>query len=511
MLLSRRTFLATPMILAALPATAQKSRNTLKAAFNRTVRTLDGNYSNWRESDILGLLTDDALYAVDPETGRAVPLAARGHRFVSPTTLDIELRDDVRFHDGSPMTPEDVVYTYTFLINEKSKNNYLTRFATWIERVEKTGPLTVRFHMKRPNVMALYDFAMYSKVRKAGVYDDASKPDGINAEAQTLQLNGSGPYRVTQFRPGQMLRLERVANYRAGGPKGSPAIQTIEFRVIPDWSTQVSEVISGGLHWTYGVPEEIAAGAAATGQVKLLSGPSMRTFYVGLDATGKAPGAAPLADKRVRQALNHATDREGIVRNLIKGNSRVLDTPCDTVQFGCDKSAAVHYAYDPTKARALLAEAGATDVAFEFWTERDRPLVEAILAQWNAVGVKSTMRFVQAANISQARRDGKIAAEFASAGSFGIPDAGAIIPDRLGPTGRNFTGDEELKKTVVAAVSTYDEAERKQHFSAAIRLATENAYWVPLWTDGQIFVMSPELEYTQPPDGMQRLYFARWR
>src|SRR5262245_6698519 len=298
MMTSRRTLLAAPLILAATSGRAQSARDALVAAVSRSIRTLDGNYENLRENDILGLLTDDALFAVDPASGRAVPLAARGYNFATPATLDVELRDDVRFHDGSAMTAEDVAYTYNYLVNEKSKNSYLSRFGPWLERAEVTGPAGVRFVMKRPNAMALFDLAMYSKVRKRGTYDDASKPDGVNPEAQTLTLNGTGPYRVTQFRLGQMVRLERVANYRAGGPKGSPAIRTIVIRIIPDWSTQAGEVISGGVHWTFGMPDEIAEGAAASGRARVLSEPSMRVFYLSLDATGKSAGAAPLASVR---------------------------------------------------------------------------------------------------------------------------------------------------------------------------------------------------------------------
>jgi len=510
--LSRRQFLSTALAFAATPAFAQKSQDRLVAAFPRAVRTLDGNYADLRENDILGLLVDDALFAVSPTSGEPVPLAAKSHRFIDPTTLRIDLREDVRFHDGSAMTAEDVVYTYRYLLNEKTKNPYQARFSLWLGGITQEGAHAVVFSLKQPYAMALYDLAMYSKIRKAGTYDDPSKADGINPDVNTLKLNGTGPYRVTAFRPGQDIVLERFDGYRSDSPK-QPTIRHITIRVIPDWGTQAAEVMSGGVHWTFGMPSEIAEGAAQTGAMQLLSGPSMRVFYISLDATGQTSGSAPLKDLRVRRAVNHAIDRDGIVKNLLKGASRRLDTPCDPIQFGCSTESAIRYEYDPNKARALLTEAGyAQGFEIEFWAALNRPAVEAITAQLGAVGIRATLRYVQGATLTQARREQKIAMEFASSGSFGIPDAGAILVDRMGPNSpRNYSGDDALGRTIMAAVSTYDRQERLMHFADAVRRMTDQAYWVPLWTESQNFLMSPDLVYEQPGDGMPRLYMARWR
>src|SRR5688572_18793765 len=94
-----------------------KANNTLNVAFPREVVTLDGLYSNLRENDILSLVVDDALYTVDPRTLQPVPLAAASHKVIDDRTIDVELRRGVKFHDGSEMTAEDVVYSYNWIIN----------------------------------------------------------------------------------------------------------------------------------------------------------------------------------------------------------------------------------------------------------------------------------------------------------------------------------------------------------------------------------------------------------
>jgi peptide/nickel transport system substrate-binding protein len=507
-----RLVLTIAALTASWAAWAGRANDTLVAAFPREVRTLDGNYANLRENDILGLLVDDALFAVDPNTGAAVPLAAKGHQLANQVTLDVDLREDVLFHDGSQMTAEDVVYTYTYLLDEKNGNSYQDRFDRWLRNVEPLGRFKVRFNMKRAYAMALYDLAMYSKIRKKGTYDDATKPGGFNAEAQLARLNGTGPYRVTGFQLGQRITLERFDKYRKGSVK-EPAIRNITIRIIRDWSTQVAEVMAGGVNWTFGVPADLAADAARSGRAQTLDGPSMRVFYLSLDAAGKVQKDGPLTKLAVRQALNHAVDREGIVKNLIKGKAKVIHTACDPVQFGCDESVVKRYPYDPARARALLAQAGyANGFDIELWGARDKPVTEAIVAQWRAVGVRATLRDVPGATLSQARREGKVAVEFSSSGSFGIPDAGALLPDRLGPdSDRNYSGDAALAETILQAVSSNDEQVRKRHFRSALARIAEQAYWVPLYVDSQNFVMTPDLAFTQPGDGMPRLYTARWK
>jgi peptide/nickel transport system substrate-binding protein len=307
--------------------------------------------------------------------------------------------------------------------------------------------------------------------------------------------------------------LQRFDKYRNAGPKGAPPIRNITIRIIPDMNTQAAEVMSGGVNWTFEIPTEIAEGAAQSGQAQLVSGPSMRTFYISLDAAGKVQKDGPLTKLKVRQALNHALDREGIVKNLLKGSAQVLHTPCVPVQFGCDEAMAQKYPYDSAKAKALLAEEGyANGFDLDLWAARDKAIVEAIASQWRAVGIRANVRLVKGPTLSEARRVNQIPAEFASSGSFGVPDAGAILPDRLGPgSARNYSGDDKLGQMIMRAVSTYDEAERKSAFDEAVKRTTEQAYWVPLYTESQDFLMTKDLSYSQASDGMARLFLVRWK
>jgi peptide/nickel transport system substrate-binding protein len=496
-------------IVACPAAFAAKADNTLVVGFPREVTTLDGLYSRARENDVLGLLTDDALYYVDPQTLQAVPLAAKSHKFVNDTTLDVELRPGIKFHDGSEMTAEDVAYSYNWIVSPESKTLYSNRIGHWLKNAEVRGKYLVRFNMKQPNALVFYDFTYYSKIRKKGAYH---KADGtVDPNANTRMINGTGPYRVVEFKPDR-ITLQRFKEYRADSPKGRPPIERIVIRSIPDFSTLAAEVMSGGIQWSFNVPSEIAEDVAKSGRGRLVHGPSMRVEFLVLDAAGKVQPNGPLTKKAVRQALNHAIDRESIVKNLVKGTSKVLFTACNPVQFGCAQDVR-KYNYDPARAKKLLAEAGYPNgFELELWGDRERAVNEAIVHQLNQVGIKAKLRYVKGPVLTKARNEKQVAAYYGSIGSFSIPDAGAIVPDHFLPeSDRNFSQDPQVAKEVDAANATYDPEKRKQHFREALRRIAEEAYWVPILTFSANYLASNEVEFEPWKDGMERLFQIRWK
>ena len=494
-------------------AMASKADNTLYVSYWREVVTLDGHFSNLRENDILGLLVDDALFYVDHETLKPVPLLAKSHKFVNDTTLDIEIRQGVKFHDGSAVTPEDVAYSLNTIINPKSNSNFTLRVGLWLDKATVTGPQMVRLQMKRPYAMVLWDLCYYAKVRKKGIYDNPKTPGEINATAQATTLNGTGPYRVTEFRPGQRIALERFKEYRKDSAKGTPTIERIVIRTIPDFSTQAAEFMSGGIHWSYQVPNEIAEDVAKSGRAKHISGPSMRVGYIVLDAAGKSTVKNhPLLKVKVRQALNHAVDRETIVKTLIKGQAIALHSACNPVQFGCTQDIR-KYEYSPEKAKALLAEAGyPTGFPLELWGGRDKEVLEAIVNYWGQVGVKTTLRFVKEPTVTKAYREGQAMAYYGSKGSFSIPDAAAVMTEMFaGDSFEAFHGDKEVAELVVGTMSTHDPKVRQERFHKLVQRVAEQAYWVPTYVYSEEYMASNDIEFEAWKDGMQRLFLIRWK
>lgn len=486
-------------------AIAGRDTDTLQVAFPRDVTTVDGMYTSRRENDILGLLTDDALFYVDPDQLKAVPLAAKSYELIGERVLNITLRDDVYFHDGSLMTVEDVIYSISWAKDPDSKSRQRLRLAKWIKDVTKTGPHQLQITMHHAYPLALYDLSYYIKLRKDGYYERPKDSPG-------LVLNGTGPYKIVAFEPARTLKLTRFDKYRTGGPKGSPEIKNISIRAISDWATQAAEILSGGIQWTFQMPTDIAEDLGTDPRAKLITGPSLRVGFLTMDVVGKTENGTPLRNLKVRQAINHAIDRQAIVDHLVRGSSKVVHSACHPFQFGCVTDV-VQYEYDPEKAKRLLAEAGYPDgFSIPLWAARERPVMEVIQHQLGKVGIDVDLRFVMGSALGRALKRGQLSMFYNTWGSFSIPDAGAIGPEHWAKESfRNLAGDPIVERAMELATENYDEEVRMLSFHQAFDQIAEQAYWVPMFAYTMNYVVTPDVDYTPSKDGMQRLFEVKWK
>src|SRR3984957_16021310 len=202
----------------------------------------------------------------------------------------------------------------------------------------------------------------------------------------------------------------------------------------------------------------------------------------------------------------HAIDRQTFAKQLVQGGARVADAPCYFTQFGCDQSAAVHYDYDPAKAKALLAAAG-------FPNGFDTELVDGnLLTSWTgaiqgylaAVGIRAKITPLQSAAANTRIQSGDAPMDMGSWGSSSINDVSAFLPFFF--TGSTFdqAQDSELKALLMKGGSVNDPAERKQAYSAAIKRISEQDYMLPIATYTTTYAFSKQLNFTPWADEMPR-------
>ncbi|WP_029913064.1 ABC transporter substrate-binding protein [Pelobacter seleniigenes] len=488
-------------------ALAAKSDDTLVVGTTRGVATVDRLYSVKREGLILSRLTDDGLFMVDPETLDYVPLAAKSYQYQDDVTLDITLRDGIKFHDGSPFGADDVVYTYNWMLDENQKTSRGTVIQRWLKSVQKLDEKTVRFNLKFDYPLVFRDMAITVMLRKKGTYDTE---EGI--KASSFGVNGIGPYRVVEFEPGKDVILERFADYYADSPKGRPAIKYIKFRVIPDIGTQQAELMSGGIQFLYGVPIDIAENIGRTGRANYLTGGDVTVAFMILDAAGYTAKNNPFTKLEVRRAFNYAINREAIVKNITRGASVVLNTPCHPLQFGCSQDV-TKYEYNPAKAKELLAEAGYPNgFEFDLWAYREKPVAEAIMGDLAKIGVTAKMRYVKSTALGKARKSRETQVIFAAWGAGGTADAAMTLNNHFSlDSDRDFTGDAEVSQLVADAEKVRDKKVRAELYQKALTRITDQAYWVPIFGFSQNYLTSKDLNFAPPKDGLPRLYQASWR
>jgi peptide/nickel transport system substrate-binding protein len=502
--LATASFVLALLLAAVPPATAGKADDTLRWASDLEIKVMDRYYDTSREGLILAHHIWDTLLFRDPATGEYKPLLAKSFRWVNDLTLEFELREGIRFHNGEKLDADDVVFSVNFVINPEHKIHTSSDY-NWMKGAEKLGDYKVRIHLAAPfapafeylsGPLTIYPNEYYAKVGPKGM---GVKPVG------------TGPYRVTRVEAGSAVHLEINKDYFADSPKGKPSIGKIVYRSIPDGSTRLAELHAGGLDWIWRVPVDDAQKLAAEGKFQTKVGEIMRIGYLGFDAANRTAKNHPFTKLKVRQAVAHAIDREAMARNLVKGESRVVHAACYPGQFGCTEEVA-RYAYDPAKAKALLAEAGYPQ-GFEtdIYAYRDRPYAEAIIGYLRAAGIKANLVWNTYPVLRDKNHAGKTELYFMAWGSSSIWDVSAITSHFFRGEDADLARDPQVIAWLKAGDTSTNAAGRKENYANALQRIAEQAYWVPLFTYVMNYAYAKELDFTPSPDETPLFFRAKWK
>lgn len=478
-------------------AQAGKADDTLRWASDSLPSSIDFYQHTVREGIIMMFHIWDGLIYLDPESGEYVPHLAESWEVVDDTTIDFTLREDVVFHNGQPFTADDVVYTVEYVTT-----NTLPRDIFFLESAEKLGDYEVRLNLTEPfppildyiaNMLPIYPHEYYAEVG----------PDGMSREPI-----GTGPYRVTELSAGDRIVMEKNEDYFVGA-KGEPTIGTLEFRRIGEFNTQAVELMTGGLDWIWRVPPDASGRLESASGITVDAGELMRIGFINMDAAGRG-GDTPLQDVRVRRAVNHAIDREGIREAFMGPGANLIDVACAPVQFGCISDQAVTYEYDPQKARDLLAEAGYENgFNLEFYAYRERPIAEAIIGNLSEVGITANLNYLQISALNPLREQGRTPMWFQAWGSSSISDVVASTGHWFMHSVEDYARDDRVLELMQEG-NTMDLDKRREVYEEALGIISQEAYIVPLFTYALTYAYTDDLIFTPVPDETPRFYNARW-
>lgn len=490
----------------ATDAVAGKDDDTLRIGWGSTgpIDNLDAYFNTNRTGIWFARSVWDTLVYLDIDEGIYEPLLATSWSFPDETTLDLTLREGVVFHNGEPFDADDVVYTLNFVADPA--NGVVTQGnVDWIESAEKTGPYSVRVHMTRPMPQLLELLAGPIFIYPNEYYAEVG-PEGMNRMPV-----GTGPYRVTNVRQAESYTLEKNPDYTWESPKGEPSIGTLVIREIADVQTQVAELLGGGIDFTADISADQLAQIINLPDFSGTQAETMRISYLGFDVAGRS-GTTPLQDVRVREAIARAVDREAIVDNLIRGDSRVIHTPCFPTQFGCDESHATIWEHDPAAARALLAEAGYPDgFTVDLYNYRSSTWGEAIIADLANIGVVANLNQMGFFALRDLQHQGQTALYLMDWGSFSINDMSAITSRffNLGPD--DFARDEELAAWLEEGDNSSDPDARREAYAKSIARITGELYWLPMFSHTRNYAFVEDLEFRGFVDEIPRFYAYSWK
>ena len=486
------------------PAIAQKSADTLRVAWVGGVPNVDPYYNQQRIGLVMAHHAFDGLVHRDPDSFAIKPLLATAWRYIDDTTLEFDLRRDAMFHDGSRFSADDVVYTFNSILTDKQvsvPSNFL-----WLQGAEKVDDYKVRVKLKRVFPAALEYIAMVLPIWPKAYREK------VGLDAYAKQPVGAGPYRITNVDGDREVTMERFDGYYAGSPKGKPAIRKLSMRAVGEPATLTPEILGNRVDWVWQVVPDAFEKLAVVPFLSGVRAESMRVGYLSLDASGRTGAGNPLTNVKVRQAIFHAIDRATIARNLIPGGSRVPDAPCYPTQFGCDAAAAVRYDYNPDKARVLLAEAGFPKGFETELVSYVQPVITAAMQNYlKAVGIEARVSQLQTAAAIQRSQEGRSPLDLANWGSYSINDVSAILPNYFTATNNDYARDPDLKSLIEQGGASTEPDVRRKFYSAAIKLITEKAYWLPLHTYVTTYVYRREVAFKPYPDELPRFYLAGWK
>ncbi len=478
---------------------AGKIDDTFNVAFDAGPATLDA----YKESDRPGLslirMVYNGLIQKDPATGKFEPALAESFKFVNDKTLEFILRKDVTFHDGSKMTADDVVYTLN-LVSSKDYNARYQNTVSWIDKVEKLSDDVVRIHMKEPFPLALEMLSENLPIYPKHYYQ-------ANASLMGVKPVGSGPYRLIESQPGSRYVFERFPEYF--GKK--PAIKRLVVRILPDTNTQYAELLSGGLDWVWRLPPDAAKKLSMQKNLDVKTTGILRISYISINPRFQ-DGKSPLANVKVRQALNMAINREAIRSALVGGASKLTSSACNPLQFGCS-TAVQNYDFNPAEAKKLLTAAGypngfSIDMVVAY---PPRAIFEVVSANLAQIGVKVNLTEQQYGPAVTAWREGRTPLLAAAWGSYGIADVALS-------TSNFFKGgaDDLVKNPVVIdalkeADASVDPEFRRKKYEQALKVIASEAYWIPLWSHSLSYAQPKTLNFSVDADEFPRFYKASWK
>ncbi|MEP1765145.1 MAG: ABC transporter substrate-binding protein [Sulfitobacter sp.] len=485
-----------------MPAVADKASGTLNVGFTKELENVDSYFNSSREGVVLQRAVWDGLIYRDPKTNAYTGNLATSWEWIDDTTLEFKLREGVTFHNGEPFNADDVVYTVDFVAKEE--NGVKTqRNVNWMKSAEKIDDYTVRLHLKEPFPAAIEFLSGPVSMYPNEYYAEAG-PSGMG-----LNPIGTGPYKVVEVVPGQHFVLEANESYH-DSPKGKPEVAKVDIRTIPDVNTQMAELFSGSLDLIWQVPADQANKLAQMDQFTVANESTMRVGYLQMDAAGRSGEDNPFTNKLVRQAVNYAINRQELVDALLQGKSKVVYTPCFPSQFGCDQNV-TEYAYDPEKAKELLAEAGYADgLTIDFYAYRDRQYAEAITSYLNAVGIKTNFKMLQYSALRDINMKGEVGMSFQTWGSYSINDVSAIVSQFFKHGSLDSARDAEVLDWLSVADSSTNPDTRLENYTKALQKITGEAYWAPMFTYNTNYVFKGEVSYTPTPDEVLRFIDMSW-
>lgn len=435
------------------------------------------------------------------------PSLATAWKALDDTTWEFKLRQGVKFHNGDAFSAEDVKFTFDRVLDPATKSPQYGNVRA-IKEVKIIDAHTVHLVTDKPFPLLLERVVFFPMIPKQHYEKVGAQAFGESAPV------GTGPYKFVEWKRDQSLKLERFE----GHWRGPAPIKTLIIRVIPETSTQIAELKTGGVDIIRNLSPDLIPDLKAHPNTSVSTAPILRTHYVMLDMR-----EAPFTKQEARQAANYAIDRQAIVDKLMGGLGRVVPTVVNPMAFGHDPKVE-GYTYDPQKAKELLKQAGypnGVDITLHAGTSEafNRQIAEALAEMLTEVGLRTNLKIWDPGPAWNKffQGEGKATNGFiASWGYYSTFDADAILhplyhTEPGGWVGKWYTRVPGLDELIDTARSTVDKTSRLTTYARIQNLIKVEAPSIFLFHQHDMLGINKRVEYAARGDEWIWLYDARLR
>jgi peptide/nickel transport system substrate-binding protein len=471
---------------------------TLRWSSQGDLQTLDPHSQNELLTNSINAQVYDSLVTFDKKLG-LVPGLAVEWTPINPTLWRMKLRPNVKYHDGSPFTADDVVFSIQRAQHEASP---FRTYATAMGTPRKVDDLTVDFQLKQFNPIFLFHATTIYIMNKAWTekHNAATPLDFKNKEDRytNLNTNGTGPFILVSRQPDTKTVWKRNPNYW-GKVEGN--VQEVVYTPIKNDATRTAALLSGELDFVLDPAPQDVARLRATPGVKVLDGQENRVVFIGMDQSrdellySNVKGKNPFKDIRVRKAMYQAVDVETLKRTVMRGQSMPTgaNTPSPMGTYNDPELEKRILPYDAAAAKKLLADAGYPN-GFEVQLDcpnnryiNDQSICEALSSMWAKIGVKvNVLAQPRATYFPKAE---KLDVSMYLLGWGGnVTDAETTLTPVLHSRGENGVGyynwgnykNPKLDQLIEASSKEPDVKKREQLVKAALREHQEQVHNIPL-------------------------------
>jgi len=495
--ISRRTFLAGAALAGAALMTARPfsalaaDNNTVVVSQGSDVLTLDPMLDTSPIGVNVFRNIFDALTRIDVD-GSVVPLLATSWNVSEDTkTWEFSIRANAKFHDGTPITADDIVWNYKRLLGET--RSPVRTYVSKLTSVEAPAPNTVRFVLSEPFAPFDRQVSLISIISKRAFEE-------IGAAKFALAPVGSGPFKVVRWVKDDRVELAAFDDYWAGAPK----IRTLVFKPVPSETTRAAALSSGELDVVPILPPALVATLNNRRGIKIEKVASNKVVYVGFDVNNPL-----LKDVRIRQAVDLAIDRNALTSRLLRGLGKPSGQVVAPVTFG--------YApdieptpFDPARAKQLVAASGYKGESITLQYPNNNlafgdEVAQAIANFLGHVGINISLQGMEYSAFFPLWANRKLNNMHLFAYGPSIMDADLIIGSLYDSSGRVYWTDPRVDELARQQRGERDKEKRRALIGQILKLSKEALPYAPLYNEIHAYGVQDRIKWIPRPD--ERLFF----